>query len=260
VVINIGGGSSGLLNISRMALKFDTDEIVRVASQDEKLKAIAELNYNGTGLFDAVWEVASPSSTRGTPVFAPLWVMRQYLGAGRNAILQSPHLPTSQTGLYMVRLRVNQPGVSFEYPVLQYQVVPEAKVGKASGELSVISQTSPLPFAVYQPATEFRWKAIKGAKAYQLEIHKMDTSAPDRSSNKVQVYSPDVNKTSSSNLATESKPVTGIVLPATKTSVKLSAMSQQYLQQGHRYRWRVIAIGTDGSVIGVSGMQEIQTP
>jgi hypothetical protein len=182
--------------------------------------------------------------------------MRQYLGAGRNAILQSPHLPTNQAGLYLVRLRVNQPGVSFEHPVLQYHVVPETKAGKAADELSVIRQTSPLPFAVYKPATEFRWKAVKGAKAYQLEIHNMDTSPPDS----VQVYSPDVNKTSSNNLAPESKPVTGIVLPANKTSVKLSAMSQQYLQRGHRYRWRVIAVGTDGSVIGVSGMQEIQTP
>jgi hypothetical protein len=254
VVINIGGGSSGFLNISRLSLKFDTDEIVRVASQDEKLKAIVELNYNGTGLFDAVWEVASPASTSGNPVFAPLWLMRQYLGAGRNAILQSPKLPTNQTGRYLVRLRVNQPGVSFEYPVLQYLVLPETKVGKAAGELSVISLNSPLPFAMYKPATEFRWKTIKGAKAYQLEIHNIDPGLPDN----VAVYSSKMDN--AIKRPPQTKPVTGIVLPANKTSVKLSAMSQQYLQRGHRYHWRVVAIGTDGSVIAVSGMREIQTP
>ena len=256
VEINIGSTSGGFLDLSRVSLKFDTNEIVRVSAQDEQLKAIAEINYNGTGLFDAVWEVAYPSSTSGEPMFVPVRVIRQYLGAGRNAILQSPLLPTVQTGLHLVRLRINQPTVSFELPVLQYHVIPDREEEKQKVVLSDIRLLSPLPSDLYESGAEFRWEAVQGASAYQLEIHDIETSAVEE----VPARSLEEVDTDAKSRSPQSRPVTGILLPADQATAKLSEMSQQYLLQGHRYQWRVIAINANGAVVAASKMQEIRTP
>jgi len=256
VTINIKGSSGGGLALSRLELRFDTDEIVRIAAQNEKLTAIAEINYSGAGLLDAVWEVADPSSTRGDPVFVPVRILRKYLGAGRNVILQSPPLPTAVIGTHFVRLRINQPADGIEFPVLTYQVNKQIRGGKPEKDLAMIRLRSPQPGARYAAATEFSWQAMEGARAYQLEIHAADIAetgkVADRSLEDPEVFpDPALN---------HRPPVTGILLPAAHTSARLSALSRQHLQQQRRYLWRVIAIGHEGSVIASSEMQEINVP
>jgi hypothetical protein len=254
VIINIQGTSSGDLNISRVELRFDTNQNIRVAGQGEKLTAVAEINYSGIGLLDAVWEVADPASTRGEPFFVPVRILRQYLGAGRNAVLQSPPLPTSMIGTHLVRLRIKQPVTAARFPALTYHV--NKQVQDAGVNLVEIRLSAPGPGARYSADTSFSWLAVEGASAYQLEIHDAGTAAAFD----VVAPSPETQGDSYARSRELPSPVTGILLPAEKTSTTLTAMSRQYLRSGHRYRWRVIAIGDGGAVIGESGLQEISTP
>lgn len=254
VIINIQGTSSGDLNISRVELRFDTNQNIRVAGQGEKLTAVAEINYSGIGLLDAVWEVADPASTRGEPFFVPVRTLRQYLGAGRNAVLQSPPLPTSVIGTHLVRLRIRQPVTAAQFPVLTYHV--NKQVQDAGVNLVEIRLSAPGPGAQYSADTSFSWLAVEGASAYQLEIYDTGTTAAAD----VVAPSPETQGDSYARSRELPSPVTGILLPAEKTSTTLTAMSRQYLRSGHRYRWRVIAIGDGGAVIGESGLQEISTP
>jgi hypothetical protein len=256
VTVSIGGSSGGELNLSRLELRFDTDEAIRIAGQNEKLSAIAEINYSGAGLLDAVWEVADPSSTRGDPVFVPVRILRQYLGAGRYVILLSPPLPTTSIGTHFVRLRVKQPADAIEFPELTYQVNRQTRGGMLEKDLAVIRLRSPQPMAQFETETEFSWQSIAGASAYQLEIHDAGVAGI----NSVPERSLEESVAQSGNGRNHMPPVTGILVPAARTSAVLSALSREYLQREHRYFWRVIAIGPGGSVIATSDMQEINIP
>lgn len=255
VTLDIGGSAgTGFLNLSRVELKFDTNEIVHVAAREETLRAVAEINYSGSGLLDAIWEVADPASTLGTPVFFPLRTIRQYLGAGRTAILQSPPLPTTIPGNHIVQLKIRRPTVAYELPALQYNV--NAALNSISpGNLQVITLQAPGPFALLREDTEFRWQEIPGARAYQLEIY----IPGNQDSRDIPPESLET-QTGSTAPRTGTPPVTGILIPADRTYAQLSMPSLKYLDPARPYLWRVIAIGENGSVLGVSELQELRTP
>ena len=103
VVFTITGGSAASeLTIRRAEMEFDDGRISEIIETNSTLKAHAILSYNGTGLLDYSWEVASPPSTQGQAIFVTLTTRRQYLLAGQNVVLQSPNLPTSREGEYLV--------------------------------------------------------------------------------------------------------------------------------------------------------------
>jgi hypothetical protein len=255
VTLNVGSSSSGLLNLSRVQLRFDNEKIVHIAGKDEKLTAIAEVSYTGTGLLDAEWQVADPASTFGEPVFVPLRQVRQYLGAGRTAILQSPVLPTSLSGAHLVKLVVNQPAVSFGLPALTYHVNTGISTATSQAPGTSLRLQAPGPRAFLSPVTEFRWQAVEGARAYQLELHDDMREQEERIPATLEKI--DLQTEPSSP---EGRPVTGMRMPAGRTSASLSVVSRQYLQAGRNYLWRVIAIGSDGAVLATSPLQEIYVP
>ena len=120
VTIEIGGSGSGPLALSRVALHFDDRTLVRVLRQGESAVAIAEITFSGNGVFSGLWEVASPPSTQGEPVFVPLGAASTNLTAGGIAEVTSPALPSSFAGTYYVRFRVRSPVVPFQSLVLRY--------------------------------------------------------------------------------------------------------------------------------------------
>ncbi len=229
VSIQIGGGASGPLSLSRVALHFDDRTLVRVLRQGESAVAIAEITYSGNGVFSGLWEVAAPPSTQGEPVFVPLGSASTNLTAGGITEVTSPALPSAIAGTYYVRFRVRSPVVSFQSLVLRYAV----EQGPAMPPIVV---TSPEAHATFKPDTRFSWQPAPGAIAYRLEFYAAD-AAPD--------YEP---------------PLSGEWLPAARRDSVLSALAQTHLAAGRGYRWRIVAFDGDGQVVGRSSLYEIRTP
>jgi hypothetical protein len=229
VTIGLGGSASGRLSLSRVALHFDDRTLVRLLRQGESAVAVAEITFSGNGVFSGLWEVASPPSTQGEPVFVPLGSSTTNLTAGGIAEVTSPALPSSIAGTYYVRFRVRSPVVSFQSLVLRYAV----EQGPAVASIAV---TSPEAHATFTPDTRFSWQPAAGAISYRLEFYAAD-AAPD--------YEP---------------PLSGEWLPAERRDSVLSALAQTHLAAGRAYRWRIVALDGDGEVVARSSLYEIRTP
>ncbi len=256
LTLNITSSAAANLGISGEILSFDNGSSVRILPRNNAIHAQAELGYNGTGLLQAVWEIAEPATSSGSPVYRPLLQVRDYLTLGDTKTLKSPALPTGTVGLYLVRLRVIDPIVPFTTPVIRY-FVAEGRVGKELPP-DPVGVTSPVPFALYAPDTLFAWESHKGARAYQLEVYRTDrnpaTELPDLG---VGDRTP---KPSDVAAALRQAPVTGMLVPGNQTATTLSANARQRLIPGRAYLWRVLAISEDGTVIGQSPMREMRTP
>jgi hypothetical protein len=229
VSIGLGGSGSGPLELSRVALHFDDRTLVRLLRQGESAVAIAEITYSGNGVFSGLWEVATPPSTQGEPVFVPLGAASSNLTAGGITEVTSPALPSAAAGTYYVRFRVRNPVVSFQSLLLRYAV----EQGPAIPPIAV---TSPEAHATFKPDTRFAWLPAPGATAYRLEFYAADAS-PE--------YEP---------------PLSGEWLPAERRDSVLSALAQTHLAAGRGYRWRIVAFDGDGQVVGRSSLYEIRTP
>ena len=239
--------ASGLL-VRRVALRFDNGAAVASVGLTEQLRAQAQLHYDRAGLLEAVWEVATPASTRGQPVFRRLENVRQYLGAGQQATLQSPVLPTDEAGLYLLRLRLIQPSLERELIDLRYQVSGQAA---ESAFVPVLRFSQPHAGSSLDAETEFHWRRVANTRAYQLELYDQPPSAA------VQAGQPEPNTAPAE--MTQS-PTTGMVLKGSTDRARLTPAVLQRLRPGHTYYWRVIAVNTEGAVVAASPVQSIQTP
>lgn len=254
------------LSITRETLRFNDNSTVKFIKSDTHITAVAELKFTGTGLLDAFWEYATPSSTTGRAIFIRMNSVRRYLGAGGRVILQSPSLPTDITGQYLVRLQIlktasNPNGVEFTnklpdgLPTLRYTVGQKGTSG-AVYSLPPIKTQFPLNNAFLKADTRFNWQSIKNAKAYQLELYLPEKFKRPNINPSTNINAKPINDAVIEN----KKPSTGLLIPATKTSLALSALSREALKRGQTYYWRIIAIDADGQVLTTSALKEIRTP
>jgi hypothetical protein len=121
--LNIRGAAGADFSIQNLSLIFDDESKQRHTTVGEEIHALATVNFSGSGLLQAVWEVAEPlpggSDNMG---FRSLVLVHRRLVAGDRLILTSPELPTVRAGLHKVRLRITNPAMSEEIPELQYSV------------------------------------------------------------------------------------------------------------------------------------------
>lgn len=113
--------------ITRMALTFSDQKAVTIVERDAPLAAQAEITFSGNGLLRAAWEVAGPSPHGNDPQYRVLGNVQQPL-AGRDATtLPGPRLPTDSIGVYLVRIKVTEPALVIETPVIRYSVIEKKK-------------------------------------------------------------------------------------------------------------------------------------
>mgnify|MGYP000144414261 FL=1 len=225
--------------INRIQMQFEDGKATGVYGNQAEFSASAFVSYQGTGLLEYSWEVASPPSTNATPIFFPLVSRKQYLLSGGQITLQSPSLPSTNNGNYLVRLKVGGIDNRDRLPTIRY-IINQSALDNSNSDIAKLSQKSPLIDALLVPSTEFKWSAVGSASAYQLEIH----SKPTHSIN---------------SLALEQEPpITGVLIPANKTRIKVGSVSRTYLIPGNNYYWRVIAINETGQIIARSEFRRIK--
>lgn len=235
--------ASGLI-VRRLALRFEDGAAVASVARAERLRALANIDYDRAGLLEAVWEVATPATTRGEPQFRRLDNVRQYLGAGQQASLRSPALPTDEPGLYLLRLRVVQPMLEQNDIVLRYQVSGASRAGSERVPIlnAMISQRT-----VLDADTEFQWRRVRNAHAYQLELYdELPESAEPKQPDNVPA-------------AFDASPTTGLVVKGSAKRTRLSPAVLHQLLPEQTYYWRVVAVDASGIVLAASPLQTIRT-
>ncbi len=115
-------GPNAPFSISYLALRWEDGTVRRTVNQGEPgLSAYADLKYEGTGLFQAQWVVDD----------VPLRSFSRQLTFAHRATLASGQvtqggpqisLPTNIPGAHTVTLKVLQPGLVFQVPVIRYFV------------------------------------------------------------------------------------------------------------------------------------------
>jgi hypothetical protein len=121
-VLNIRSSAAANFNIQSLSLLFDDESKERHVLQGDVMHVLATVQFGGSGLLQAVWEVAEPVTSNGNEIYRTLLLERRRLAVGGRIILASPELPTVRTGLHKVRLRITQPYLADEVPELTYSV------------------------------------------------------------------------------------------------------------------------------------------
>lgn len=231
-------GSGGNVSFRQIQMEFDDGRTSAIIATSTQLKANAIISYQGTGLIQYRWEIASPPTTSGQPVFVPLMTRREYLMAGGQTTVKSETLPTHIAGTYLLRLNIQQPNAQFEMPILRYFVRAEDNFSEDT-VVQVISVSTPVSNAKLTLETKFNWQAISGAHAYQIELY----TRPIRD---------DLIPNSQ-----QDKPLTGVIVPASQTNLTMGQVSMTHLNIGSTYFWRVIAISDSGKKMGASEFRSI---
>lgn len=248
-------GAAGVLSIRRIELSFDNGGKTRVVEENDTLRAIAEVSFGANGTLKAEWRLLNSVNIKGGGSERRLAVVRIPLrssGQGQTRIV-SPPLPTRTQGLQQIRLVILDPDIGSEFPSLKYYVNPTSIDGQTPvTAIRNIEINSPLESTILTPATVFSWLSVSGAVAYQIEVF---TNADDPTGNN--------GKSSElliSPIDTNLKLVTGKVVPQGTTRASLAEFNLRHLSRNLTYKWRIRAIGTEGTVIARSGLRGVIYP
>ncbi len=254
VPVAITGAGSAAAEIFREDLRFADSSRIKVIDVGETLYAVADLNYRGLGQrLVATWEWARLPPA-GSPLFVPLprsttaegtaqaEVRRDCVRRGGTPTttrvslglikldretLCTPPLPANEVGSYVLRLRIDEPEVAFEPPVIRYYV------GEAPPDLAAATRPPALSISISGPAVgaelsdqlRFAWAPVPGATYYRIEFFEAASE--------------------------DSQMVTGIVLTPDQTAAAISRLAREHLSPGTVY-WRVVAIGPTGELTAAS--------
>ena len=188
-----------------------------------------------------------------SPSFRTLELVNRHFGPGRREVLASPQLPATATGAYLVRLRITVPELADDAPTLSYLV------GLPGGEAAAGPAGAPGTLVAHGPtgrgpadALVFSWQPVAGSIAYQVEIYEKDPSAAA-----AQARADDQDACLVSVPSSVGRPpVTGVLVPGTRTEAALGHAAAAKLAAGTSYIWRVTALDKDGNVICDSPLKE----
>ncbi len=252
VNLYLTGGSGSRLQIDRMVLSFDDDTLAKVVAKGERLKAQLDIQFSGRGMLRGVWEIATPASTPGQPVYTILKTVHQVLVGNRTQHFVTPYLPTKMGGFYLLRFRVTEPTTGYDPVTLRYQVIISGSPKKPPVN---IKQLSPGDGALISKDTNFTWSGGSGIHSWKLEIYEKPDHRPVD-------QLPDLGSAPETDQVAEvsTPPLTGIILPGDTHETGLSELVWKHLQPGQGYRWRLRAMDSKGNLVGESPLIVFRTP
>jgi hypothetical protein len=255
-LVPLGGSNTARINVSRIALRFPDGTHDKIMAPNGRSHVLADISYTGTGRFDAVWEIAEPTSTLGEPFFRNVGAVHRNLVGGLQVLtLRSPNLPSAMEGLYLLRLRIVTPG-GLGAPLIQYYVNGGLRPRPPVERLMAYA---PGDGAVYSTQTSFRWSPLQGAAVYQLEFFARSAASIADRLPELGTLTPDDRARSDPN-GEERYPVTGVMVSGVSTQTSLSRLSLSHLAPGNSYEWRICAYDADGQLLGASPLRTLVLP
>jgi len=252
--ITTGGGAD--FGISRLELKFlDDDSRATVRAVDTRLRAVAHIRFTGTGLLQASWQVATPTSTPGNELFRPLRLERRQLSGNGEVELISPPLPTTIQGQYLVTLSVEDPGLGFDTPRLIYTILPPG--APLAGPLpQSILVSAPAPEGALATGTKIAWTPSPVAAVYRIVLMEAGDGPLAAPQEDLQYGAlPDGKRVEPAGQI-----VAGFYMPSTATSAVLPALAASRLTPGQRYLLQIQALDGAGNPVAESRPQEVYWP
>lgn len=211
VAISVTNSSNADFALTRMDLSFSNGSNSCVAKPGERLTAVATVMTTGSGLLRGAWQIREGGSFS---TYRTLRTVQQPVAAGSKTTIESPALPASGEKQIDVRLVIESPTPAFEEPTLTCGIGGNVIILKTSRDTSRDAEVlSPTPNSPLGAKTAIRWNAVKGAKAYRIEI------LPD----------------------TDSAPITAQVVKPDKSTATLSPLTLDKLDAKNRYTIRVVA-------------------
>ena len=167
VPMRVVSSAVGPFSLRRVELTFENGRgEITIPKDFEKLKAIANVEFNGSGLLEATWEVDGRTLT----------IIREFLTFGSLVTITTPAippLPTFEPGLHRVAFRIISPPATFEIPTITY-FVTTATAPSETIELIAPTDRTRLP----QSPVTFEWKDVSGMAQYRIEITEEDETVP----------------------------------------------------------------------------------
>jgi len=225
ITFNLSGSAGSSFGISNYRLRFDDGKINYIVQQGEPVGVTAFINVTRSGTVRAVWELARPSSTSGKPVFHPLKTIQRQLTSFATNPVKSPTLPSTATGIYLIRLRFIEPGLPGQIPTLQYLVNENPNT-----KIKPLQLTTPKNLEALRRDTLFSWQPITNAAFYKLELQ----------------------------LDNEQQP-SGILVKSDSLTTQLNKLILHDLKINENYQWRVMAFDKSGKLIARSAWRTILT-
>lgn len=248
LLLVLGGGKGGAFEAQRVELGFDDGASLRIVERGGSLRPRALLSYSGSGVVEAIWEVALAGDTEGVAIFQPLQRVRRQLGAGGRVVIDGPVLPTQRPGFHLVRLRLLEPALAFDDRRIRY-LVSDTR----SREVVVLTASGPPEGGGLDPDSRFRWEPEPGTDFYQLEFFASElASEPGPEAG---VIGPDAV---SREPASAGDFVAGIALPAGALETQVSRAARTHLRTGATYLWRVRAVASDGRTLAASPLRSLR--
>ncbi|NJD67144.1 MAG: PKD domain-containing protein [candidate division NC10 bacterium] len=167
VPMRVVSSAAGPFSLRRVELRFDNGRgEITVPKNFEHLKAIAFVEFNGSGLLEAAWEVDGRTLT----------IIRKFLTFGDLVTLTTPDvppLPTFEPGPHQVTFRITSPPATIEIPPFTYFVTAASKAAEAI-ELIAPADKARLP----QPGAAFEWKGVAEVAQYRLDVSEEEADTP----------------------------------------------------------------------------------
>jgi hypothetical protein len=255
VTFDVTTGGAASFGISRLDLKFlDDDSRATVRATDSRLRAVARIRFTGTGLLQASWQIATPTSTPGNEIYRPLRLERRQLAGNGEVELISPLLPTRIGGQYLVQLVIEDPGIGFDAPRLIYTVLPPGEPVAETAPQS-IRVSAPAAAAALSPGTKIAWTPSPAAAVYRILIiepagEPLDPPQADLEHGALPHEPP----------AEAGRVVAGFYMPGNATEAALPGLVASRLTGGTRYLLKIQALDGSGVPIAESRPQETFWP
>ena len=251
--LSITSGGGATFGISRLDLKFlDDDSRATVRTVDSRLRAVARVRFTGTGLLQASWRIATPTSTPGNEIFRPLRLERRQLTGNGEVELISPPLPTTIQGQYLVALVVEDPGLGFDTPRLTYAILPPgAPLAEAAPQSILVS--APAAEGALALGDKIKWSPSPAVAVYRILLL-------DPAGEPLAPPQEDLQYGAAVRPAAAGEVVAGFYMPGTATEAVLPALVASRLTPGQRYLLQIQALDSAGAPIAESRRQEVYWP
>jgi hypothetical protein len=207
--------------ITRISLYFDNRRgEVTIGRNDSRLRAFADISFQGTGLLQGYWEVDGRIISQVT----------RYLTYGSVVTLETPRippLPTFDTGTHILRFVITNPVVDIGLPqAIYYITATDAPVKPVE-----ILPARPVQGAVLSDPYEFSWSEIDKKAVYLVEFYDDPSSTP---------------------LFSAYSKVSSYRLPA--------AVLTNTFRPGKTYFWKVKGFDEANRIVGESAIREFLIP
>ena len=165
--LTVNTETTGPFALRRLELRFANGRgEITVPRDSPKLKAYADILFNGSGLLTAAWEVDGRT----------LAIIHEYLTFGSRKVIESPdtpEFPTFEPGLHRITFRVISPVPGFTVPTINYYVE-----GRPAAPAPIELISPPDGTTLPQSPVAFRWKPTSQAASYQVEIYEEGKKEP----------------------------------------------------------------------------------